>query len=291
MELISEIDNILSGSVRMDTEQLKAIAVSETTIKPAENGIVPLSKQSAMKIEKVEPPKLPENEIVDTLEEDPIEVAPLETLDGFDFSTDEEVEEEKKEESQAEESPVKEEDIEISLPETEEVLVQEPSNVSDELFVNNDNDKIEEDNAIETEKKLPKLDDSVDKAPKLSKKVESNEIKEKKINENRNDILTKEVEKLIYDIENRIEDFKKNILNNINKNSSVSETKDESNLNFNVEDEELAVPSLDDEESNSNDLMEEATDQINNIKIPSIDDETTEELPSVDDTKIKGMFI
>ena len=275
MELISEVDNILSGSVRMDTEQLKAIAVSETTIKPAENGIVPLSKQSAMKIEKVEPPKLPENEIVDTLEEDPIEVAPLETLDGFDFSTDEEVEkveEEKKEESQAEESPVKEEDIEISLPETEEVLVQEPSNVSDELFVNNDNDKIEEDNAIETETKLPKLDDSVDKAPKLSKKVESNEIKEKKINENRNDILTKEVEKLIYDIENRIEDFKKNILNNINKNSSVSETKDESNLNF-------------------NELMEEATDQINNIKIPSIDDETTEELPSVDDTKIKGMFI
>ena len=182
MELVSEIDKILNGTLVVETDKLKAIAVSSATISPDDKGVVPLSKQNKMEIEKEE---IPENEFVETLEDSPIDVAPLETLEGFDFAPDkeEEKEEEPKKEEVKEEKE-EEEQIEISLPEVEDVVVNEPQEVNDNLFVNDDEkeevkeekkEEHKEESKKEEKKEEPKKEEKKEK-PKKEEKEESDFI-------------------------------------------------------------------------------------------------------------------
>ena len=294
MELISEVDTVLSGEIKMDTNQLKAIAVSETTIKPDENGVVPLSKQSAMKIEKPILEELPENEMLETLEDEPIEVAPLETLDSFDFSPEKEEEiVEPEPEPEPVEEPVEDEPIDIELPKVEDSLVQEPSEVNDNLFVNNEMEPLGEVPTLEEQEQKP--EETIEEAIEEPKEaIHNNGTKptvdlEEILQRGRElkecaDRISKEFEEKYIEFVNA---FEKMDLEN------SSEIKENQDLNNKLEeaDEELTVPSLENEEKESSNLIEEATNQINNIKVPTVSEEPVEDLPAVDDTKIKGMFI
>ena len=287
MELISEVENILSGKLKIEADKLKAIAVSESTIKSDENGVVPLSKQSAMKIEKKVPSKLPENEFIETLEDEPIEVASLETLDSFDFSHDDDEKEEKKEEIVKKEEPkeeVEEEPLDMALPEMNDAVIPEPDEMSDDLFVGSDEEKEQE---VKEKIISPIRNSESDEENKVV--LSSNDYKV-------SEALIKDLNKEINELQNNLNELLDNYKDNLNKKlenlNSVNEIKEEKKISKEIDntDTELKVPSLESSNDIPSSLMEEATDQINNIKIPT-NEEEEESLPEVDDTKIKGMFI
>ena len=144
MQLTSEVENVLNGSLVKETDNIKAIAVSDATINPDANGIVPLSKQNALM------PSAPTQAGV--IEEKPIDVATPEMLESLSFSTPEE---ETPAAPVAENTEEKvEEPINISLPTQEDVLAQEPMGVNNNLFVNDNLPPVLDNNSSE----LPQMD-------------------------------------------------------------------------------------------------------------------------------------
>lgn len=132
MELISKVD--IEGTFEI-TDTLRAIGVSNTNLSPNDKGIVPLSNQNAMTIEK-------KASSIETgvITEKPIEVASPDALESLDFGamipekkeekTEDVVEEKSKEVAEEE---LKEEKVE--LPPSEPVQAQAPEVVPAGLFI------------------------------------------------------------------------------------------------------------------------------------------------------------
>ena len=170
MELTSEVERIIDGTLVMTDKPLKAIQVSETTIKPNAQGIVVLSKQDALKVIPISsvPPVLEDPKISDVVEEVPIEVASPESLESFNVNIDTPTEVENKTEEPKQEEVKEEKAIEINLPEIQPVVAQEPTTINDNLFINS-----EEKNNNELESVVP----TIPEEPKQE------EVKEEKVEE------------------------------------------------------------------------------------------------------------
>ncbi len=164
MQLTSEVDNILNGTVVKSTEDIKAIAVSDATINPDANGITPLSKQNAL----MKPlPDIQESQGV--ISDKPVDVASPEKLESFDFTNPLSASNEPTPVTPTE-SPVEEIPINISLPAQEEVMAQEPIGIDNSLFVNNNIGAEPEKETIETPT-LETVTPALESAPLVSEPV------------------------------------------------------------------------------------------------------------------------
>lgn len=279
--MTSEVDNILKGRVEATVEFVsskKVIGISSAHLTPKEDGVVPLSKQSAFIVNKekqatqietldfLDAPKgnvelsnekakgdtipgLKTPEFTDVVVDTPLEVTSPKELSDFNVTASSEVVEKPEPQTTIEDTIGT---IDIQMPQMPDTIVaEEPKEVNEQLF------------------EIPRNDNPINDIPNDSKEVSTPDT----LNESLSSDMTNKEESPIaesLDVDDLVEQKQKELMEEIDKKikaylSEIKEIYNHGKLNNSTQVESNDVKEV---QTQENPVMNDALAQINSMVIP-----------------------